>query len=270
MPTKSDITVVPVEPLDGGGASAFVTTRLGGHSRGAYRSLNLARHVGDDLATVERNRRCLADATGVDPADWVFAAQPHGAHVSVVSAAERGAGALDGRPPVARADALVTDVADLCLAVLVADCVPVLLRSARGNAVGIAHAGWRGTVGHIAGKTVRTMAEAFGCPPESISAALGPSIGPDDYLVGDEVAAAFRSAYSEGWREIVRRNADGRWRLDLWTANAADLEAAGVRPDRIAPPNASTAARTDLYYSHRMEGRTGRFAAAVRLVTLGT
>lgn len=164
------------------------------------------------------------------------------------------------------ADALVSDTAGLCPMVLVADCVPLLLWDPRRPAVGVAHAGWRGTVAGIAGRTVAAMAGHFGSRPAELWAFVGPSIGPEDFEVGPEVAAAFRAAFGRRARRLLRAGRGDRSYVDLWEANVAQLREAGLARERIALSGISTARATDRFYSHRAEGGpTGRFAAGILL-----
>lgn len=254
---------------------AACSGRLGGVSAAPYDTLNLGLHVGDEPAAVVENRRRLAAAVGVAADALVFAQQVHGARVAVVGAQreggaasrpqsrggadELGAGGLD---PLDGVDALVTRERGLALTVLVADCVPVLLYDPRTPAVGVAHAGWRGTVAHVARRTVETMTSAFGTDPRDVLAGIGPSIGPASYEVGADVAARAVAEFP-GERVVARR--DGATLLDLWAANVADLVAAGVPRAGVEVMGVDTYARTQDFFSHRRGHPTGRFAAIALL-----
>jgi YfiH family protein len=130
--------------------------------------------------------------------------------------------------------------------------------------IGIAHAGWRGTVQGIGGQMIRLMVETYGCVPHQIRAAIGPSIGPDHYQVGDEVVEAVRAHFGtlEG---LVSYDAwDYSAYLNLWAANELDLRRSGVNHVEVA--GICTACHTDEFYSHRAEqGKTGRFAGVISL-----
>lgn len=252
-------------PGAAGKAGAFVTERHGGCSRGPFTSLNLGYHVGDESACVARNRELASLRAGVAPDSWVLGRQCHGAGVAVVAQPDRGRGATAHDDALPAVDALVTHTNGLTLVVLVADCVPVFLVDPRRPAIGLAHAGWRGTVGHVARRTVEAMQAAFGSTPEGMGALIGPSVGPDHYRVGPEVAAAFRASYARSWQEILCTRADGSIWADLWRANATDLADAGILPERIAIHGTSTAGATDRFFSHRAEGATGRFAGGLFL-----
>ena len=256
--------VLPFASLSGEGTQAFVTTRSGGVSRAPYDHLNLGLHVGDQRADVLANRRILASALGLPPQALIFVDQVHGHEVLRVTEAKHPGTGESNAGRLLCADAMITDQPGLCLCIMVADCVPILLLDTRTGAIGAAHAGWRGTVEDIGGKTIGAMKEAFGTRSEDLRAAIGPSIGPMDFEVGPEVAAAFRSAFPFRHAELIRAGDADRSFVDLWRANALQLEAAGVARDHIEISGRSTFAETSDFFSYRAEGgRTGRFAAGI-------
>jgi len=246
--------------LDGLGAEAFVTTRAGGVSAGPYESLNMSLTVGDEPGAVLENRRRVAAALGADLADFVFSRQVHGAGVRVVTAADRSSGAfaLDGSVP--EADAVVTADPAVVLAVLAADCVPVVLHDPAAGVLACVHAGWRGTVARACAAAVAAMIR-LGARPAGIVAGIGPAIGADRYQVGPEVAAAVEAEF--GAAGVIRPDGTGRWLLGLAAANRLVLREAGL-PDG----NIHTAARTTgdgLFFSDRSVRPCGRLALVARL-----
>jgi YfiH family protein len=184
---------------------AMVTTRHGGVSAGGYATLNLSFAVGDEAANVRENRLRAAAALGADPADFVFAAQVHGRHAEVVTAADRGRGTLAADDAVGPADALVTATPGTVLAILVADCVPIVLYDPAAHVLACVHAGWRGTVARTAQAALAAM-RSLGTRPEDVIAGIGPSVAAGSYQVGEEVAAAARNAFGE---EVVGTARDG-------------------------------------------------------------
>ena len=164
-------------------------------------------------------------------------------------------------------DAIVSNAPGLVLAVVVADCVPILLADRTGGAVAAIHAGWRGTCAGIAPAAVGTMRRTFGTRPENLMAAIGPSIGPDDYVVGEALVEAFAAAghdESSLARWFSRASAEAGLRLDLWRANQDQLERAGVRPDSIFNAEVSTFAHPDWLESFRRDaGGAGRMVAMI-------
>jgi len=250
---------------------AVVTTRHGGESTGAFATMNVGGRTGDDAAIVKSNRAHAASIVGAAPAWLTFASQVHDARVAAVRNDQRGDEFGD-------TDALVTDAALVPLVILTADCAAIFLFDPVRRAVGIAHAGWRGTVASIAARTVRTMHDVFGSKPEDLIAGIGPSIGPCCYEVGSEVIDAVTGAFPDQADELLVEpdmasagsfrasvNED-RKHFDLWRANELVLQAAGVHDERIDVARLCTSCRTDLFYSHRAEkGNTGRFGGIVML-----
>lgn len=247
------------------GVEALVSTRHGGLSAAPYDSLNVGLGVDDAPERVVENRRRLLGAFPLALERSVWCRQVHSDAVVVVGEDDAGRGA-NGTEGAAEADAMVTDTPDLALCVTLADCVPVVIFDPERRVAGLAHAGWRGTVARICSRTVATMGERFGSDPGELIAAIGPSIGPRGYEVGEDVVAAATAAYGGRGDEILRPGDAGGARFDLWAANRIDLEEAGVGAGRIEVSGVASDEKLGDFYSHRREGgRTGRFAAAVRL-----
>src|SRR5215831_2991106 len=250
-------------------ADAIVTTRHGGVSAGCYATLNLSFAVGDAAANVRENRRRAAAALGSDPGAFVFADQVHGATARIVSAADRGRGTAGPGDAIEQADALVTADPGTVLAILVADCVPIVLYDPDAHVLACVHAGWRGTVAGAAQAALVAMA-TIGARARNIIAGIGPSIAPGSYQVGGEVAGAARDAFGHEASALLRPDASGgpgRWLFDLPAANRHALRAAGVPDGQIhmAATPTGPAPGPGLFFSHRAERPCGRFALAARL-----
>lgn len=234
-----------------------VFTRQGGISPEPWTSLNLSISVGDDPQRVAENRIHAFNALGRDPASVHDVWLVHGVDVVHAEAPRP----LDA-PPV-KADILFTDNPAVSLFMRFADCVPLLFHDPKRHVIGIAHAGWMGTVKGVAEVSVKAMQEKYGSNPEDIIAGIGPSIGADHYEVGEEVAAQFREKHGDESGKFLETR-DGRIYLDLWTANALQLQKSGVEQIQIS--GLCTACHLDDWYSHRAEkGRTGRFGALMAL-----
>ena len=255
---RAGLRVLAWPALDGLGAEAIVTTRGGGVSAGVYATLNLSFSVGDEPGNVVENRRRAAAAVGAGLGDLVFARQVHGAAVRVVTGADRGRGAAVPGSTVGDADALVTSEPGPVLAVLVADCVPVVLYDPRARVLACVHAGWRGTVARAPGAALAAM-ETLGARPADVRAGIGPAIGPDRYQVGAEVAEAARNAF--GPRPFLRPDGTGAWLFDLWAANRFLLREAGVPDRNIHVAGVPTGPEPGLFFSDRTARPCGRFAA---------
>jgi YfiH family protein len=251
------MTTMPAEPIvlraerlaAAGFAHAF-STRLGGVSEGPYASLNLGRAVGDDLERVHENTRRFATASGLDRSRIFEASQVHGNAVIEVHASDE--------PPTVRArqaDALVARVPGDAVGVRTADCVPVLLADRRTGVVAAAHAGWRGVVARVVLEALRAMQS----DPADIVAAVGPSIGPCCFEVGDDVAQQLGHAGGDG---VVIRRGPSKPHVDLWRAVEHQLHDVGVRT--IDTLGRCTVCEGEHFFSYRRDGqKSGRMLAAI-------
>ncbi len=245
------------ESLQQPGLTHAVFARHGGVSAGAFASLNMSISVGDSAENVRANRERAFRAVGRDPDSIADLWQIHSADV-VVADQPRGE-----RDPASRGDALITDRPEVTLFLRFADCVPILLFDPRRRAIGVVHAGWRGTLQKVAGQAARALVERYGSRPADILAGIGPSIGVERYPVGPEVVEATRRAFADR-AEALLRPVNGGHHLDLWRANAAALREAGVVQIEIG--GVCTASNPRDFFSHRGEGgQTGRFGALIAL-----
>jgi len=223
---------------------ALITTRDGGVSSGKFASLNLSMRVGDDPRRVARNRAILRACLPAEPA-WVK--QVHG--TAVIDAARA--------TPDAEADGIVTQTPGRVCAVMVADCLPVLLSDREGKSVGIAHAGWRGLAGGIVENVVRAM----GVPSRDVIAYIGPGIGARRYEVGEDVRRAFVDRDPAAARSFAPRQ-DGKYLVDLCALARQRLAAAGVAG--IHGGGFCTASE-ERFFSFRRDQTTGRMAGLIWL-----
>lgn len=223
-------------------------TRLGGVSQGHLASLNIGIHRGDAPENVAENYRVLGQALGFDPENLILTRQTHSDIVRKVDEHDRGS---IFREDIPECDALITNTPGLCLVVFTADCTPILFHDPVTGAVGAAHAGWRGTAADIAGKTVRAMAEAFGCDPKNIRCAIGPNIGPCCFQTDAEVPQAMLDALGNAAKPFIRRDGQ-KYYVNLKEINALFLRRAGVTDIDIS--GHCTRCREDLYWSHRRTG----------------
>ncbi len=228
------------------GVHAAFTLRTGGVSAPPFDSFNCAAHVGDEPQAVARNRALLRERLAL-PAEPAWLEQVHGRHTVAL---EEAGGARR------TADAAVTRAAGRVCVVQVADCLPVLLASRDGAAVGAAHAGWRGLAAGVLESAVR----ALGAAPAEVLAWLGPAIGPGHFEVGEEVRAAFIGT-DPAASAAFAPNARGRWQCDLYALARRRLAALGV--GRVWGGQWCTYADSARFFSYRREGRCGRMAALI-------
>jgi polyphenol oxidase len=234
-----------------------VFTRRGGVSPAPWESLNVGGTVGDETGRVQQNRVRSFEALGRQLGSMFDVWQVHSSD-AVFADAPRPAEA-----PYQKADIIFTDRPEVTLYMRFADCVPILLHDPRRRVVGIAHAGWLGTVRFTAAAAVRAMVEHYGSRPEDIQAAVGPSIGPDHYEVGPDVIARVQESFGPDAAPLIVERG-GKQHFDLWQANRLQLEQAGVGQIELA--GLCTACHLDDWFSHRaVKGRTGRFGALIAL-----
>jgi YfiH family protein len=226
---------------------AAATLRTGGVSEGAYSSLNLGSHVGDDPVVVAENRRLLR-ATLKLPAEPTWLNQVHG--IDVVEA-----GPTTILPS---ADASVARQTGAVCVVMTADCLPVLICDRAGTRVGAAHAGWRGLAGGVLGATIK----ALDVPPSQLMAWLGPAIEQDAFEVGDEVHEAFVKLAADN-AAAFRTNARARWQADLYQLARNELARLGVTA--VYGGGFKCFADSERFFSYRRDSRTGRMATLVWL-----
>ncbi|SEH75673.1 conserved hypothetical protein [Mycolicibacterium rutilum] len=228
----------------------MTTTRAGGVSASPYDSFNLGDHVGDDPAAVAANRKRLGEAIGLGADGIVWMNQVHSSNVAVIDDSWKAGG-----DPIDKTDALVTTRRRLALAVVTADCVPVLLADARAGVVAGAHAGRVGAQNGIVVRTVEAM-QSLGARVEDISALLGPAVSGRNYEVPAAMAAGVESALP-GSRTTTAKGTPG---LDLRAGIARQLTTLGVTAIDVDPR--CTVADVNLF-SHRRGAPTGRLASLV-------
>lgn len=234
------------------------TSRLGGVSRGKVEGFNLGFRVDDDKNSVLENYRLLAEDLGISLDRTVLSKQTHTSNIRIVTESDCGKGVVR-ESDIEDTDGLVTNIADIALVVFSADCVPVLLYDPKARAIAAIHAGWRGTVKHIAAKTVGVMKEAFGSNPQDILAAIGPSIGPCCFEFGEDAPSYFG-------KDILQKKSDGKYLVDIWKYNSEQLTEAGVNPRNIDISRVCTVCESDRFYSYRTHREcTGRQGAVIMM-----
>ena len=246
----------PLLEATGAVAHGF-STRLGGVSLPPFDQLNLGFNRGDDAARVAENYRLFCTAIGTDSGQRIRNRQIHSDLVRKVT----GPDAADTEP--CSADGLVTDVPGLCLTVFTADCVPLLLCDPRRGCVAAVHSGWRSTAMTIAARAVETMVSDYGCRPEDLVAAIGPSIGPCCFETDRDVP----DAMPDWAAPHIRPLGNARYRVDLKAIVAQTLTRCGITADHMDISEHCTACRTDLYWSHRLLGAArGSMATMIQLL----
>ncbi|MED3499834.1 peptidoglycan editing factor PgeF [Brevibacillus agri] len=246
------------------GLVAGFTVRLGGESEEPYGSFNMGLHVGDDPAHVIANRKKLAEQVGMPFEAWTCADQVHGNRVCQVTAG--GAGKESLGDVIAATDGLFTQQKGVLLTSFYADCVPLYFLDPASGAIGLAHAGWKGTVGRIAEEMVKALQTHYEAKPGDIRVAIGPSIGGCCYEVDERIMTQVRTS-AENWKTAVSASTEGKYMLDLRQLNTEILREAGISRANMLVTDWCTSCRTDLFFSHRKEAgpgkMTGRMASYI-------
>lgn len=230
-----------------------VVSRMGGESRPPFDGMNLSYGVGDDREAVTRNRKRLWQTTG--GGIHVYTRQNHGASIRVISGE-----ALRGGDPIQTAampaDAMITDVPGVRLVIQTADCQAVMLFDPKRRVVANVHCGWRGSAANILGMAVSRMKTEFGCPPEGLVAAIGPSLGP--------CCAEFISYENELPRRMWTFRV-GPHHFDFWRISRHQLVSAGLSDGNVHTAGICTRCNPQLFFSYRAARVTGRFGALIGL-----
>ncbi len=246
-----------------------VTYRYGGISEGSFDSFNMGLHVGDAPEMVEENRKRLAQVLGVDSHRLTCGEQVHGVGVTRVTQELVGRGAFSWDDSIPDSDAIHTNLVNVPLLLLVADCVPVLIYDAVHHAVAVVHAGWRGAIAHIVERTMDSMHDAYGTLPSDCYLFIGPSIGADSFEVSEEIGEQFRqdmhtlglSQVDQVVRYIQR---DGQItatpHVDLKGYIASCVVQKSVPLEQVSVSSTDTMTTDGCYSYRRDQGRTGRMA----------
>jgi YfiH family protein len=243
---------------DAGFVNGF-STRIGGVSDFPKESLNLAGFDEDSAENIYENRRRFLNVFGGEFA-LATAWQVHGDGVKTVKTEG------DIRNSEERFDALVSNRTKTLVGVKTADCVPILVADPATGSFGAVHAGWKGTATAIVVRAIEKLTAEFGSQPENLLAAIGPSASCDNYEVGSDVIERFAASFTDYEKYFVGTS-PGHALVDLKAANRALLISAGVDPANISVTSLCTMARTDLFFSYRVEkkefGKTGRLLSVI-------
>lgn len=243
--------------LENQGLYHALFTRHGGLSPSPWKSLNFGASVGDDVKRVIQNREKAMAVLQLKTENVYDTFQIHSTEIVLTDRP------LPPNEIHIKADAIITNKPNVTLMMRFADCVPILLFDPVNRVIGISHAGWKGTVYKIAGKTVLKMNQNYGTNPNHVLAAIGPSIGPDHYSIGNDVIEKVNLSFGDKAEQLIIYD-HGKTFFDLWRANQVILNEIGVYKIEVA--GICTNCNMNDWYSHRGEhGKTGRFGVVIGL-----
>ena len=237
------------------------STRLGGVSTGEFTSMNMAFNRGDKPENVTENYRRLCNSAGFEFDSLTASAQDHHTVVRAVTSADKGVGIYKPRD-MESVDALITNEKGVTIVTYYADCTPLFFVDTKTKAIGLAHAGWRGTVGRIGEKVVEKMTEIYGTNPADIVSAIGPAISVCCYEVDKPCADNFLSLDGLDSGKFVFPKENGKYMIDLLETNRQILVSAGVKSENITISDICTNCNSELLWSHRAtNGHRGTMSA---------
>jgi len=231
----------------------FVTAR---NSHTGAKEFTLSYSSSPDRTEIKENRHRLALAMGITESELYFPSQVHKTRIVHVNRDTL-------KQELMETDALVTNQTGICIAVMSADCVPILLVDKKNKVVAAVHSGWRGTVAKILARTLEEMNTVYGTTGRDLIAAIGPSVSQESYEVGEEVVQAVEETFGKDSGLLISQP-NNKAKLDLWRANTLQLLEFGVNPFQIEVSNLCTVKNNDSFFSAR-KGDTGRFAAGIML-----
>lgn len=244
------------------GVTAGITTKNGGVSSGPFHSFNMGLHVGDDRESVVENRRRLSELIGFPLARWVAAEQTHGDCIELIDGLQAGKGSKIYDDAVPDTDCFLASSGDLLLTMCYADCVPLYFYDPVKRRIGLAHAGWKGTVAKIGPSMIDRMVTA-GSSKADIEVVIGPSICGDCYVVDDFVIGKIEKVLEDGPHIPYNLKEEGQYHLDLKQLNRLLLIQSGISAEQIRTSGHCSFCHDD-FYSYRQDGgKTGRMMSFI-------
>jgi polyphenol oxidase len=239
------------------------TTKNDGFSESPFKSLNMGLHVDDLEQSVVKNRQKLSDLLNFPLNKWIGAQQTHETTVQWVSKEDAGNGSSEYESALRKTDGLITNQSGILLTMCYADCVPLYFIEPQTKLIGIAHAGWKGSVGNIAGKMVEKF-ESRGVTPDKIKVVIGPSICKTCYQVNHIVIDEIEKVTSSDQERPYTQVGNDQFQLDLHKLNTQLLLSRGVLKNNIVISTYCSSCEDHLFYSHRRDnGKTGRMMSFI-------
>ena len=242
----------------------FCTTRNGGVSVGNYSSFNISPFSGDTIENQNKNLQKLGSEFSIETENIIIPFQTHDTVLRNIDDLFLNFNEKERIEYLNGVDGLITGLQGICIGITTADCVPIMYYDAVNKVIAVVHAGWRGTCGKIAAKTIEKMETDFGCDPNDIFAVIGPSISQQVYNVGEEVLHAFEVAGFPVDKIFATRN--NELFLDLWGANSWLLTESGIPEQQIEMAGICTFSENEKFFSARRLGiKSGRMLSGIML-----
>jgi hypothetical protein len=256
----------------GEGVKAFSSTRKGGCSEGNYSAFNINHYCGDSEEAIQKNRTSLCQLLGISEDHLLMPHQVHQTKIVAVDEAFLELSDAERKARLEGVDALMTNLAGVCIGVSTADCIPVLIYDRVKRVSCAVHAGWRGTVKRIAEKAVKAMISVYGSCPTDLLAQIGPGIHLESFEVGDEVYETFEkegfemSSISRKY-PVINNSGQEKWHIDLPLCNCQQLLASGIPSCQIAVSEVCTYQHSETYFSARHLGiNSGRIFTGILML----
>ena len=263
--TRNNIQFLSLQDWLNEGVNAAFSTRHGGVSGGVYSSLNMGLHVDDRNELVLENRKRFLSVFDAQLDNAVCCQQVHGNVVTRVERKDQGRGAHELAAAIPNSDAMITNARGVYLLSFYADCVPVYLYDPVNRAIGIAHCGWKGTMGRIALHTLTALQKEYGTSAQDVQVFIGPGIGPCCFQIQSDLAAKVNAEFPS-LHDIIIYDNTRFYSWNLQETNRQLLIEGGVKAAHISTCELCTACHTEIFYSHRREkGETGRMGALIGL-----
>lgn len=247
------------------GLSHGFTARTGGVSEGSFSSLNLTYGKHDPHENVRENFRRFCLGAGLEYENMVIVSYEHGTNVVKVTKADRGRGLDPHKTPLPKCDGLITNEKNVVLVTSHADCGAYFVFDPKKRAIGLAHAGWKGTLGRIGARVIEKMCSEYGCEPKDMLVSTGPCICVDHYEVDEALAKQFADEFKTD--ECIKPGRPGKAQLDINVAAAVQFLEAGIKKENLNIMDCCTYEHEELLFSHRRDnGVTGDMAAYMELI----
>ena len=254
---KTKVPLFTFDSLNTRISKNLFSTKIGGFSKNQYSTLNFAFSTGDNRDDVMKNYQIIAKYFNRDISDFIIGNQKHTNNILKVTNEDRGKGTTKEKT-YGDIDGFITNVPNIILTCVFADCVPLYILDPINKAIGLSHSGWKGTYNNIAKSTMDMMKQEYGSNPKDLIVAIGPSICVDCYEVSEDLAIEFSKKYEN---DVVIKKGS-KYYLDLWTANKINFLNEGILEKNINTTNICTYCNPDLFFSHRRLGfNRGNLAA---------